>query len=68
MDLSIYLHQDEIKPGALVKTMSRDNEIIPALILDDDVFTPGATARFARVLAIDGETFMMNTAYLERWK
>ena len=68
MDLSIYLYEDEIKPGALVKTMSHDNEIIPALILDASVVMPGASQRCARVLATDGETYIMSTLYLERWK
>jgi len=70
MDLSIYLHQDEIKPGALVKTMSRDNEILPALVLSfvEDPAMQASTTKFVRVLSTDGETYVMNAFYLERWK
>ena len=74
MDLSIYLHQDEIKAGALVKTMSRDNEILPALVLSFVTPRPSfptdepPTTRFVRVLSVDGETYVMNAFYLERWK
>jgi hypothetical protein len=66
--MSIYLRQDEIKPGALVRAMSRDNEIVPALILDSEEFANGAMERFVRVMYTDGETFLMNVFYLERWK
>ena len=69
MDLSIYLHQDEIKAGALVKTMSRDNEILPALVLSFvDPAMQASTTKFVRVLSVDGETYVMNAFYLERWK
>ena len=64
--MSIYIHSDEIEPGVLVKAMSRDNEIVPALIVsfvDDD-----ATSAFVRVLSTDGETYIMNATYLEHWK
>jgi hypothetical protein len=66
--MSIYLRKDEIKPGALVKAMSRDNEIIPALILDGHVDGQGSQIRCTRVIACDGETYIMNAAYLERWQ
>jgi len=67
--MSIYLHPDEVQPGALVKTMSRDNEIIPALILSyvgQD--HPASTNTFVRVLSTDGETYVMSTTYLEHWR
>jgi len=66
--MSIYLHSDEIEPGVLVKTMSRDNEIVPALVLS--FMAPGhPTPRaFVRVLSTDGETYVMNALYLEHWK
>ena len=68
--MSIYLQEDEVQPGALVKTMSCDNEIVPALVLS---YTSGGalgtlTTKFVRVLAADGETYVMNTLYLEHWK
>jgi len=67
--MSIYLHSDEIEPGVLVKTMSRDNEIVPALVLSFLVSsTLTATTKFVRVLSADGETYVMNATYLEHWK
>ena len=70
--MSIYLRQDEVKPGALVRTMSRDNEIVPALVLSfthrTQVDGKLSTTKFVRVLSTDGETYMMNALYLERWK
>jgi len=67
--MSIYLHSDEIKPGELVKTMSRDNEIVPALILSLVASGhPAPTNKFVRVLSTDGETYIMNATYLEHWK
>ena len=70
--MSIYLHSDEVQPGALVKTMSRDNEIVPALVMSfaDRVQVDGklSTTKFVRVLSTDGETYIMNALYLERWK
>ena len=67
--MSIYLRQDEVQPGALVKTMSRDNEIVPALVLS--LVTsghPAPTNKFVRVLSVDGDTYVMNAIYLEHWK
>ena len=67
--MSIYLHSDEIEPGVLVKTMSRDNEIVPALVLS--LVTsghPAPTNKFVRVLSTDGEIYVMNALYLEHWK
>ena len=70
--MSIYLHSDEIEPGVLVKTMSRDNEIVPALVLSfthrTQVDGKLSTTKFVRVLSTGGETYMMNALYLERWK
>jgi len=67
--MSIYLRQDEVQPGALVKTMSRDNEIVPALVLSFLVSsTLTATTKFVRVLSTDGETYVMNATYLEHWR
>ena len=70
--MSIYLHSDEIKPGVLVKTMSRDNEIVPALILSlaAPVERDGrlSTTKFVRVLSTEGETYVMNATYLEHWR
>ena len=67
--MSIYLRQDEVQPGALVKTMSRDNEIIPALVLSlASSDHPAPTNTFVRVLSTDGETYVMNAVYLEHWK
>ena len=70
--MSIYLRQDEVQPGALVKTMSRDNEIIPALVLSfthrTQVDGKLSTTKFVRVLAVDGDTYLMNALYLEHWK
>ena len=64
--MNIYLRQDEIKPGALVKAMSRDNEIVPALIMS--FVDTGATDRaFVRVMDTEGSTYLANTLYLERW-
>ena len=68
-NMSIYLHSDEVQPGALVKTMSRNNEIIPALILSYVVQNhPAPTNTFVRVLSTDGETYVMSTTYLEHWR
>ena len=64
--MSIYLRQDEVQPGALVRTMSRDNEIVPALIVSFVDADP--TSTFVRALSADGETYMMNALYLEHWK
>ena len=73
--MSIYLHSDEIEPGVLVKTMSRDNEIVPALVLSFTVPASQSaaahycqTTKFVRVLSTDGETYLMNAHYLEHWK
>ncbi len=66
--MSIYLRADEVKVGALVRTMSRDNEIVPALILDVDAGTDVTKERYIRVMDTQGETYLMNTLYLERWK
>jgi len=70
--VSIYLHSDEIEPGVLVKTMSRNNEIVPALVLSSvaPVVCDGkpSTTKFVRVLSTDGETYIMNATYLEHWK
>ena len=70
--MSIYLRQDEVQPGALVKTMSRDNEIVPALVLSfaasDSAWGEASTTKFVRVLSVDGETYVMNALYLEHWK
>jgi hypothetical protein len=65
--MSIYLHSDEIKPGVLVKTMSRDNEIVPALVISfaDPVIGDGP---LVRVLSTCGETYVMNALYLEHWR
>ena len=67
--MSIYLHSDEVQPGALVKTMSRDNEIVPALVISfvaqDHAVRP---TTFVRVLSTDGETYVMNATYLEHWR
>ena len=67
--MSIYLHSDEVQPGALVKTMSRDNEIVPALVIS--FVAPGHPApntAFVRVLSTEGETYVMNATYLEHWR
>jgi hypothetical protein len=67
--MSIYLHSDEVQPGALVKTMSRDNEIVPALVIS--FVAPGhpaPTTAFVRVLSTEGETYVMNATYLEHWR
>ena len=67
--MSIYLRQDEVQPGALVKTMSRDNEIVPALVLSFSApASQAATTKFVRVLSTDGETYIMNARYLEHWR
>jgi hypothetical protein len=67
--MNIYLSQDEIKPGILVRVMSyRTNKIIPALILESDHFKPNAMERFISVMDTEGQTYLMNTLYLERWK
>ena len=67
--MSIYLHSDEVHPGALVKTMSRDNEIVPALVLSHvPASTPACATTFVRVLSTDGETYVMNALYLEHWR
>jgi len=71
--MSIYLHSDEVQPGALVKTMSRDNEIVPALVVSCVTPRPPdsdepPTTKFVRVLSVDGETYVMNATYLEHWK
>ena len=67
--MSIYLHSDEIRPGVLVKTMSRDNEIVPALVLSSVASDhPAPTNKFVRVLSVDGETYVMNALYLEHWR
>ena len=67
--MSIYLHSDEVQPGALVKTMSRDNEIVPALVMSFVASDhPAPTNIFVRVLSVDGETYVMNALYLEHWK
>ena len=67
--MSIYLRQDEVQPGALVKTMSRDNEIVPALVLSLVASDhPAPTNAFVRVLSTDGETYVMNAVYLEHWR
>ena len=70
--MSIYLHSDEIEPGVLVKTMSRDNEIVPALVLSfaapDSAWGEVSTTKFVRVLSTDGETYVMNALYLEHWR
>ena len=67
--MSIYLRQDEVQPGALVKTMSRDNEIVPALVLSLVAADhPAPTNTFVRVLSTDGETYVMNAVYLEHWR
>jgi len=67
--MSIYLRQDEVQPGALVKTMSRDNEIVPALVLSLVASDhPAPINTFVRVLSVDGETYVMNATYLEHWK
>ena len=67
--MSIYLRQDEVQPGALVRTMSRDNEIVPALVLSLLASDhPAPTNKFVRVLSVDGETYVMNATYLEHWK
>ena len=67
--MSIYLHSDEVQPGALVKTMSRDNEIVPALGISFVAPGPPApTTTFVRVLSTDGETYVMNATYLEHWR
>ena len=69
MDMSIYLHSDEVQPGALVKTMSRDNEIVPALVMSFVAPDhPAPTTTFVRVLSVDGETYVMNALYLEHWR
>ena len=62
ISMSIYLRQDEIKPGALVRALSRDNEIVPALIMSFVKRTG-----FVRVLLPSGQAVQMNTVYLERW-
>ena len=67
--MSIYLHSDEVQPGALVKTMSRDNEIVPALVMSFVAPDhPAPTTTFVRVLSVDGETYVMNALYLEHWR
>ena len=66
--MSIYLRQDEIKPGALVRTMSRDNEIVPALVMAKVADRHGTPYKFVRVMDAQGETYLMNTLYLEHWK
>ena len=68
--MSIYLRQEEVQPGALVKTMSRDNEIVPALVLSFAGRGPldATDTKFVRVLSTDGETYIMNATYLEHWK
>ena len=67
--MSIYLHSDEVQPGALVKTMSRDNEIVPALVMSFVAQDhPAPTTKFVRVLSVDGEIYVMNALYLEHWK
>ena len=69
ISMSIYLHSDEVQPGALVKTMSRDNEIVPALVLSLVASDhPAPTNTFVRVLSVDGETYVMNATYLEHWR
>ena len=68
--MSIYLRQDEVQPGALVKTMSHDNEIVPALVLSFAArasHQAATTTKFVRVLSVDGETYVMNALYLEHW-
>jgi len=66
--MSIYLRHDEIKPGKLIRVMSREtNEIAPALIVSFEDMTP-QRGDFVRVMDTDGETYLMNTLYLERWK
>ena len=66
--MSIYLRQDEVKPGALVKTMSRDNEIVPALVISFVAAQPAPATTFVRVLSTGGETYVMNATYLEHWR
>ena len=68
--MSIYLRQDEIKPGKLIRAMSRrTNEIVPALIISNPGIWAGeAASDFVRVMDTDGEVYLMNVAYLERWK
>ena len=49
--------------------MSRDDEIVPALVLS--LLTsdhPAPTNKFVRVLSVDGETYVMNELYLEHWR
>ena len=67
--MGIYLHSDEIEPGVLVKTMSRDNEIVPALVLSFSApASQATTTKFVRGLSTDGETYVMNALYLEHWR
>ena len=67
--MSIYLRQDEVQPGALVKTMSRDNEIVPALVMSFVAQDhPAPTTTYVRVLSTDGETYVMSATYLEHWR
>ena len=61
--MSVYLKQDEIKTGVLVKAKSFwSGEPIPAIIVeryDQD---------FVRVLDTENERSMLNVLYLEPWK
>tara|TARA_Y100000034_G_scaffold113416_1_gene148424 strand:- start:369 stop:572 length:204 start_codon:yes stop_codon:yes gene_type:complete len=67
--MSIYLRQDEIKPGALVKAMSHDNEIIPALIVSHPgIWNGDQRGDFVRVMDTTGEICLVNVLYLERWR
>ena len=68
--MSIYLHPSEIKPGALIKALSRKtNEIIPALIMScPGLWAGDGGGDFVRVMDTAGETHLMNVLYLERWE
>lgn len=66
--MNIYLSEGEIKPGVLIRSLNSDtNEIIPALIMS--FVDTGATDRaFVRVMDTEGNTYLANTLYLERWR
>ncbi len=61
--MSVYLRQDEIEPGVLIKAKSFwSGQPIPAIIVS--IYEE----RYARVLDTEGERCMVNVNYLERWK
>ena len=64
--MTVYLKQNEIKPGTLLKVCSYHSaKMIPAVVLGRE--ETGTGADYIRAVDSEGESFLANPAYLEPW-